>query len=132
LQTGKRKQSKRTTGKKACSPLFFWRENMSSYKIIYKILKTLDTYSGREDFEYELISAAHLKVPYERWEQIMIILQKQGLIDGIVFSQTLSDKYPHIAGTVKPVITMSGMEFIENSSTMKKIEESLKLIGEFF
>lgn len=105
---------------------------MKDYKVIYKILKTLDRYAGNEGFDYELISAKHMKIAYEKWEQLIILLQKDGFLDGIAYTQTLSDKFPHITGSIKPYITLKGIDFIENNSAMQKIKEDLKLIGEFF
>lgn len=105
---------------------------MKDYKTIYKILKTLDRYAGDEEFDYELISAQRMKLPYPKWEQLLILLQKAEYIDGIVYTQTLSNKFPHIAEPIKPYITLKGIDFIENNSTMQKIKEDLKMIGEFF
>ncbi len=105
---------------------------MKDNRIIYKILKTLDRFQGSEGFENELISAKQLKIPFEKWEQIVIQLQKSGYIEGIVYMQTLSDRFPHIAEPIKPNITIKGMEYLENNSTMNKAKEELKLIGEFF
>lgn len=103
---------------------------MNTNRIIYKLLKTLDKYSGREDFSYELISAQHLKISYEKWEQTLIMLQKKGFIEGIVFTQSLSDKFPHIVESIKPMITYEGIQFVEENSIMQKVKEELKMIGE--
>lgn len=105
---------------------------MKDYTIIYKILKTLDRYAGCENFDYKLISAKQLKVKYEKWEQLIILLQKDGYIDGVTYTQTLSEKFPHIVEPIRPNITLKGIDFLENNSIMKKIKEELKLIGEFF
>lgn len=104
---------------------------MKDYKTIYKILKNLDKYAGCEDFDYELISAKRMKLSFEKWEQLMILLQRDGYIDGIVYTQTLSDKFPHIVEPIRPYITLKGIDFIENNSTMNKIKDDLRMIGEF-
>lgn len=111
--------------------LIFLGEMMKDYKIIYKILKMLDKYAGCENFEYELISAQKMKTTFEKWEQLLILLQKEGYIDGIIYTQTLSEKFPHIAEPIRPNITLKGIEFLENNSVMNRIKEDLKLVGEF-
>lgn len=101
------------------------------FTVIYKILKTLQKWRGRENFSVKLISAGKMKMEFPDWEQLMIELQRSGYIDGIVYTQTLSDMFPHIVEPVTPRITMRGMEYLEENSLMKKAEEKLKLIGEF-
>lgn len=99
---------------------------------IYRILATLLKYSGREDFDNKLISAEKLKIPFAEWEQLMIMLQKKGYVEGVVYTQTLSDRFPHIVDIDRVSITLDGIEYVEENSTMKKIGEMLKLAGEFF
>lgn len=89
-------------------------------KNIYRILVTLLKYAGGEDFDNSLISAQKLKIPYHEWEQLMILLQKQGYIDGVVYTQTLSQRLPHIVSVDKVSITIDGIEYVEKNSTMKK------------
>jgi len=101
------------------------------FTTICKILKTLQKYRGREDFEIELISANAMKMKFEGWEQLLIELQANGYIDGVVFTQTMSDKFPHIVEPIRPRITMRGIEFLEENGTMKKAANALKMIGEF-
>lgn len=105
---------------------------MRDFKIIYKILKTLDKYKGREDFDYESISAKELKLEFCEWEQLMIELQINGYIRGLGYNQTLSDKFPHIVEPIRPQITMKGMEFLETNSLMAKAEEALRMVGDIF
>lgn len=75
---------------------------MSDFKAIYKILRTLDRHKGDRNFSNEMISAQALKLSYEEWEQIMIELQRNGLIRGIDFD----------GGQIKPTITLAGMEYL--------------------
>lgn len=103
---------------------------MRDFTIIYKILKILDTYNGREDFDCYLISAKALQCDYSAWEQIMIELQRNDFIRGLVYTQTLSDKFPHIVEPIHPQITLKGMEFLETNSLMHKAGTLLKTVGE--
>ena len=101
------------------------------FTVIYKILKTLQKWRGREDFEVELISAKRMKMEYADWEQLMIELQDAGYIKGLVYTQTLSDMFPHICEPIRPRITMRGIEYLEDNSFMKKAADALKVVGEF-
>lgn len=101
------------------------------FKVIYKILKTLQKWRGREDFTNELISAKAVGLSYESWEQLIIELQKNGYIDGVIYTQSLTDKFPHIVEPITPRITLKGIEFLEENNLMKKAESALKMIGEF-
>lgn len=97
---------------------------------IYRILATLMKYAGREDFENSLISAEKLKISYAEWEQIIILLSKEGYVDGVVFSQTMSDRFPHILDIDHIAITLKGVEYVEENSLMNKVKEALKAAGE--
>ena len=99
-------------------------------RTIYRILKTLLKYAGRQDFSNELISAKELRVSYEEWSYIMILLQKSGYIDGVVYTQGFSQRFPEIVDIRSVGITLSGIEYVEENSTMKKVGEILKSVGE--
>lgn len=101
------------------------------FTVIYKILKTLQKWRGREDFEVELISAKQMKMEYADWEQLMIELQDAGYIKGLACTQDLSDKFPHICEPIRVRIAMRGLEYMEENSFMKKAADALKAVGEF-
>lgn len=103
---------------------------MTDFKAIYRILRLLDKHKGDEAFDYESISAQAVKLPFAEWEQIMIELQINGYIRGIVYTQTLSDKFPHIMEPIRPQITMKGMEYLENNGMMAKARDLLKIAGD--
>ncbi len=103
---------------------------MNNFKIIYKILKTLDKNMGNEDFDIYSISAETLKISFSKWEQLLIMLQDNGLISGLVLDQDMSDKYRHIVEPINPQITMRGLEYLASNSYMAKAKEALKMIGE--
>lgn len=81
-------------------------------KNIYRILATLMRYAGREDFDNHLISAERMKMTYTEWEQLMILLQKKGYVDGVIYTQTLSDRFPKIADISQVSITLDGIEYV--------------------
>lgn len=103
---------------------------MDNFKVIYKILKHLES---AMDFEYTDVSAIsheRLRITRERWEQILILLYKDGYIDGIVSTKTVSDDKPHIAEPINPMITLKGLEYLAENSLLKKAGNMLKGIAE--
>ena len=103
---------------------------MDNFKIIYKILRELEKNMGNEDFDISCISAEKLKISFERWEQLLILIQDEGYIKGLVLSTELSQTYRHIAEPVKPQITLKGLEYLANNSMIARAKEMLKMAGE--
>lgn len=103
---------------------------MDNFKVIYKILRTLEKNMGNEKFSVSAISAEKMGISFERWEQLMIMMQDDGYIKGVVVSRSLEDKYRHISDPIFPEITIKGMEYIAENSFMAKAKELLKMAGE--
>lgn len=103
---------------------------MNDYKIMCKILRLLDKHKGDEDFDYALISASAMKCGYAEWEQLMIELQENGYLRGLVYTQTMSDKFPHLVEPIRPRITMKGMAYLEENTMMAKAKEALQMVGD--
>lgn len=103
---------------------------MKEFTAIYKILAYLNKHKGDPNFDVSEIAAGKLKLGYEEWEQIMIELQVNGYIRGLVVTQTLSDRFPHIVEPIRPVITLKGMEYLQENSMMNKAEKALAKAGE--
>lgn len=103
---------------------------MGDMNATYKILKLLSKYRGKEDFDYALISASAVKMDVDQWEQLLIALQDEGLIKGLVYTQSMSQKFPHIVEPIHPLITFKGMEYLDSNSAMAKAKEALALLGE--
>lgn len=97
---------------------------MDNFKLIYKILKILDRYKGREDFDPSLVSAQALHCDFACWESIMIELQNAGYIRGLVCTPA------HIVEPIHPAITLKGMEYLAENGMLAKAREALKLVGE--
>ena len=93
---------------------------MDNFKIIYKILKVLERAMDYEIFDVDEISHEKLKISEQRWEKIIILLAKEGYIEGITYSQTISDYSPRITKSIKPIITLKGLEYLHENSLMKK------------
>ena len=82
---------------------------MDNFKIIYKILRELEKNIGNESFNVQSISAERLKISFEKWEQILILMQDDGYIKGLVLSQEFEKMYRHITEPIKPQITIKGI-----------------------
>lgn len=103
---------------------------MDNFKVMYKILRELEKNMGNESFSVETISAEKLKISFEKWEQLLILMQDEGYIKGLVLSKDLSQAFRHIAEPIKPQITIKGLEYLANNSMMGKAKEMLKMAGE--
>jgi hypothetical protein len=103
---------------------------LDNFKIIYKILRELEKNMGNEKFSVQTISAETMKIPYNKWEQLLIIMQDEGYIKGLVVSKSLEDTYRHITEPIKPQITLHGLEYLADNSFMAKAKELLKMAGE--
>lgn len=77
---------------------------MDNFKIIYKILKELEKNMGNENFSIETISAERMKISFEKWEQLLILMQDEGYIKGLVLAKEIGKMYRHIAEPIKPQI----------------------------
>ena len=103
---------------------------MNDFKIIYKILKALDTHKGDETFDMVTISAEGLKISFAEWEQLLIELQEGGYIRGLAYTQTMADKFPHLTEPIRPRITLKGMEYLNENGMMAKARDALRMIGD--
>lgn len=103
---------------------------MDNFAVIYKILKALEQAMDYDEFDVKQISCTRLNISYQRWEKIMIMLVKSGYIDGVVYDQCSGEYSPHIEEPVTPVITLKGLEYLNDNSLMKKAANVLKGIKE--
>ena len=103
---------------------------MDNFKAIYKILKELERNMGNDQFSPYSISAEKLGIPYGKWEQLLILMQDDGYIKGLVLTKSLESPLRHISEPVFPQITIKGLEYIAENSFMAKAREALKMAGE--
>lgn len=93
---------------------------MDNFKVIYKILKQLEAMLDCEENNIEAISAERLGISRERWEQILIMLNDEKYIKGIVSTKSMSDNKRHICEPIEPEITLKGLEYLADNALMKK------------
>ena len=103
---------------------------MDNFRVIYKILKYLESSMDCGEIDPEAFSAARLKVSEERIEQLLIMMQDEGYIRDLVVVKTLGDNKRHIAEPICPSITIRGLEYLQENSLMKKAANAAKGIRE--
>ena len=103
---------------------------MDNFKAIYQILKYLETSLDGEYFDENEVCHERLGLTYARWESLLIMMQDEGFIKGLTFTQTMTDKFPHLVRPVRPRITIKGLEYLAENTMMKKAANILKGIKE--
>lgn len=93
---------------------------MDNFKIIYKILSYLEKSMDYDEFDVRPISHTALGISRERWESVLVMLQKNGYIDGLLITQTLSSRRPQIVEVGGLTITLQGLEYLNENSLMKR------------
>lgn len=86
---------------------------MSDFKSAYKMLRHLK----------------RMGITKEKWEQILISLQKGGYIDGITTIKTLTDGKERIAKIENPSKVLKGLESLGEDSLSKISFDALKTIS---
>lgn len=102
---------------------------MDNFKIIYKILKTLEKYMDNEQVPIELISYESFNISKERWSRLIKMMVDNGLLDGIRCIEADGMAVP-IVKIYNPAITLKGLEYLEENSMMKKVADIAKGIKE--
>lgn len=99
---------------------------MDNFKVIYKILKYLEEAMDYEAPDMGPISAEQLRVSHERWCALLTLMQEEGYISGLQFTQTMSDRKPRLVEPVRPIITLKGLEYLTENGMMRKAERFIK------
>lgn len=99
---------------------------MDNFKVIYKILKHLETALDYEVTDLSVIEPGRLGISRERWEQLLIMMQDDGYITGIITCKALGDDKRHISEPIQPTITIRGMEYLAENSFMKRAANMLR------
>ena len=102
---------------------------MDNFRIIYRILKTLEKSMELEDFDKALISAEGLEIPFPLWSRIMKMMVDNGYVSGVDVRNTFDCNYPK-ATLVRPEITLKGLEYLNENAIMKKIANFFKGVKE--
>lgn len=94
---------------------------MDNLKIVYKVLAEVDKQMDNMDFDESFIK--NLKESDNRINKIIESLVEDGYLTGIKISKS---KTGNIVMFINPRLTIKGMEFLQENSTMQKIKNGLK------
>ena len=95
---------------------------MDNFKVIYKILKLLEVAMDYDEFDRSQLTAEYLGISKNRLNTILIMLQEEGYVHGVMHAQGLRGvKLSRNFG-----ITLKGLEYLEENSTMKKAAALIK------
>ena len=96
---------------------------MDNFKIIYKILSTLEKAMDLSDFDTSIIGYETLGITKERFESCIEMLLDDGYITGVSVIKSISGKSLKFTN-IK--ITIKGLEYLTQNEIMKKMSNSAK------
>lgn len=99
---------------------------MDNFKVIYRILKHLEASMDNVYTDTKAISHTALNITYERWETLLIELQLNGYIRGLVIEQSMSESRAHLIEPIQPAITLKGLEYLADNTIMKRVGNALR------
>lgn len=99
---------------------------MNNFTIIYKILKALEQSMDYEEFDDSQITPENLGVSRERRNKLLIEMQRDGYITGLVSFKSLGQHSSQIREPLEINITLKGLEYLSDNTMMKKAANMLK------
>lgn len=100
---------------------------MEEMRIIYKILKTLKESLDYEEFDTERISPEALGITKTKRDNLLAMLQKNGLVEGLTVREYIDNAADAIIINSKKLkITLKGIQYLEENSMMKKAANAAK------
>lgn len=103
---------------------------MDAFKVIYKILKYLETCMDYSEIDVTPIEHEQLEITKEKWTSIMKMVADNGYIEGVEYKTYIHMAKPTITDYSNIRITLRGLEFLNENSTMKKLANLAKGIKE--
>ncbi|WP_289087383.1 YjcQ family protein [uncultured Veillonella sp.] len=97
---------------------------MSDSKAIYLILKSID-FAFENNLHRDIFDLDKIKISERRLRIILKSLYDSGYIDGIDFIYVMNDDIPDYK-LMGCYLTIQGMLFLEENSTMKTVYRTLK------
>lgn len=93
---------------------------MNDFTVIYRILKIFQAAMDLDKFDPAAISANRLKISENRLDKLLMMLAKNGYIEGVEVTQYVDTEVPEITIMPAATITLKGLEYLEENSLMKK------------
>ena len=97
---------------------------MDNFKIIYKILSTLEKSMDLEQCNSDSISPEVLKISEERWNKYIEMLLDAGYIKGVRMQKYVTGDTNINAEDIR--ITLKGLEYLSENSIMQKMYKAAK------
>lgn len=101
---------------------------MDNFKIIYKILNTLEKSMDLEEFDTDLLSSESLKVSQERLNKYLLMLYEAGYINGVSIKRVITGETK--VNISNMAITLKGLEYLADNSIMQRIYNTAKGVRE--
>ena len=95
-----------------------------NYRIIYKILKTLERAMDLEDFDFQSIQSKALGISEQRWSHIMEMLLDEGFLKGVSITRDATGNT--FTSFAYPRITLKGLEYLSENAVMKRMYKAAK------
>lgn len=99
-------------------------------KLIYKILKVLRDSMDLDEFDAERISPEQLGISKNKRDAILVQLLRAGYIEGLQSTQYIGDTKPTLTDLQYTKITLTGLNYLDENSLMRKAARLAKGISE--
>jgi len=99
-----------------------------NFRVIYRILRTLERAMDAEEFDAKGISAQTLGISEQRWTHLIEMLADEEYVKGITIARDAAgNTFTSIAF---PRITLKGLEYLSENSVMKRMYKAAKGIAD--
>lgn len=102
---------------------------MDSFILIFNILSALKKAMNQDSFDYEALSCESLGINNAGWESIMVILLDADLITGGSVREDAERRTADFPN--KPMITLAGLDYLQNNQNMKEAAWKIQMIKDF-
>ncbi|WP_106460153.1 YjcQ family protein [Anaerococcus sp. Marseille-P3915] len=102
---------------------------IENFKIILKILTSLNKSLDEEYFDSDLISASTLGITEMRRNNLLEMLYDAGYIKGLTIKYYVDGDFV-VTNLDKTKITLKGLEYLETNTIFKRIQKAAKGINE--
>jgi hydroxyethylthiazole kinase-like sugar kinase family protein len=97
---------------------------LRNIRLIYKILKTLDDFSGVAEFDSDLLSPRALDATKGEIDAVLLMLAEDGSIRGIDIREYVSGQCIVNEGRLR--VTAYGLEYLHSSPMMQRMADEAK------
>lgn len=101
---------------------------MDNFKAVYKILSALEKAMDLPEFDISQIGAEVIGVSEERWARYIEMMADVGYIKGITVARSITGNTIIRGKDIR--ITLKGLEYLQENSTMRKMYNAVKGITE--